>query len=158
MLTINPEKIDAIKSNAETVMAFSNIVYSSLERLTTLNLKVTRALLEESAAASSQLLEGNGSAKPAKARMAIPEAATQNVVAYLQDVQDLTTETQQELTQLTTTFLAAQGKAANSTAWVKGLEAFKNLGQQVSSIAETNLNAVGDITSRVSASSAAKRT
>ena len=154
MLTINPEQIDAIKSNADTVMAFSNIVYSSFERLTTLNLNVTRALLEESAAASNLMLEGNGSAKPAKARTAIPEAATQNVVGYFQDVQELTTETQQELTQLMASFLATQGKSANPTAWLKGFDAFKNLGQQAGAIAEANRKAAADITSRVASASA----
>lgn len=153
MLTINPEKIDALKNNADAVMAYSNIVYSSFERLTTLNLKAMRALLEESAAASSLMLEGNGSAKAATAKTAIPETAAQNAVAYFQEVQELSKETQQELTQLMTSFLATQGNAANSTAWVKGLEAFKNLGQQVGAIAESNRKAAADITSRVASAS-----
>lgn len=161
MLTIKPEKIDALKSNADTVMAFSNIVYTSLERLTNLNLKVSRTLLEESAAASSVMLEANGPAKPAKARAAIPEAAAQNVVAYFQDVRELTTETQQELTQLLSSFIEKQGNAATLTAWGKGLETFKSLGEQVGAATETNRKAAADVTSRVAnaaASSAEKHT
>lgn len=161
MLNISPEQIDAIKTNADTVMAFSNIVYSSFERLTTLNLNATRALLEESAAASSLMLESNGSTSSTKAKKATPEAATQNAVAYFQGVQELTTETQQELTQLMTSYIATQGKVANpSAAWLKGFDVFKSLGHQVSAITEANRKAVADVTSRVvsaTATQSAKR-
>lgn len=161
MLTISPEQIDAIKTNGDTVVAFSNIVYSSFERLTTLNLNATRALLEESAAAASLMLESNGSTASAKASKAIPEAATQNAVAYFQGVQELSTETQQEVTQLMTSYLATQGKVANpSAAWLTGFDVLKSLGHQVSSITEANRKAVADVTSRVvsaTASQSAKR-
>lgn len=161
MLTISPEQIDAIKSNADAAMAFSNIVYSSLERLTTINLNATRALLEESAAASSLMLEASGTARPGKAAKAIPEAATQKAVAYFQGVQELATETQQELARLMTSYLATQGQVTNpGVVWLKGFDAFNSLGQQFGAITEANRKTVADVTSRLAgatASHSAKR-
>ncbi|HXE36896.1 MAG TPA: phasin family protein, partial [Azonexus sp.] len=143
MQSLSPEQIDAIKTNADAAMAFSNIVYSSFERLINLNLSATRTLLEESAAASSLMLESDNSASSTKAKKAIPETATQNAMAYFQGVQELTTDTQQELTQLMTSYFATQGNGANpSGAWLKGFDVFKSLGHQVSAITEANRKAV----------------
>ena len=161
MLNISPAHIDAIKTNADTVMAFSNAVYAGIERLTTLNLQATRALLDESGAATSLMLEADGATIPAKAAKAIPEAATQQALAYFQGVQAVTTDTQQELTRLMTAYLAQQGALANpGAAWFNGLDAFKSLGQTVGAISEANRKAVADVTNRVvraTAAPAAKR-
>lgn len=157
MQSLSPEQIDVIKTNADAAMAFSNIVYTSFERLINLNLSATRTLLEESAAASSLMLESNNSASSTKAKKAIPETATQNVMAYFQGMQELTTETQQELTQLMTSYFATQGSGANpSGAWLKGFDVFKSLGHQVSAITDANRKAVADVTSRVVSATASQ--
>lgn len=156
MQSFSPEQIDAIKTNTDTATAFSNIVFSSFERLINLNLSTTRTLLEESAAATSLMLESSNSTSSTKAQKAIPEAATQNAMAYFQGVQELTTETQQELTQLMTSYFSAQGNRTNpSAAWLKGFDGvFKSLGQQVSAITAANHKAVADVTSRVAGATA----
>lgn len=157
MQSLSLEQIDAIKTNADTAMAFSNIVYSSFERLIKLNLSATRTLLEESAAASSLMLESNDSTSSTKAKKAIPEAATRNATAYFQGVQELATETQQELSQLMTSYFAAHGSGANpSTAWLKGFDVFKSLGNQVGAITEANRKAVADVTSSVAGATASQ--
>ncbi|WP_265942457.1 phasin family protein [Dechloromonas sp. A34] len=158
MQSYSPEQIDAIKSNADTAMAFSNIVLSSFEHLINLNLSTTRTLLEESAAATSLMLESGNSTSSTKAQKAIPETATQNAMAYFQEVQELTTETQQELTQLMTSYFSAHGHGANpSAAWLKGFDGvFKSLGHQVSAITEANHKAMADVTSRVAKATASQ--
>lgn len=156
MQRLSPEQIDAIMTNTDTAMAFSNILYASFERLINLNLSATRILLEESAAASSLMLESNNSTSPPKAQRAIPETATRNVMAYFQGMQELTTETQHELTQLMTSFFAARSNGATpSAAWLRGFDGvFKNLGQQVGIFTEANGKAVVDVTSRVAGAAA----
>lgn len=142
MLSVNPEQIDALNNNADAFIAFSNIALTSAERLTALNLKAARTAFEESVAASSLILESNGSMKAPKA---IPETATLNALAYFQGVQDIAAATQQEVTQLMTSYFVTQGYgSSHATSWLKGFEAFKTLGQQIT---EANRKAMADTTS-----------
>lgn len=143
MLSVSPEQIDAIKNNADAFMAFSNIALTSAERLTALNLKAARTAFEEGVAASSLMLESYDSSKTKKA---IPETATQNALAYFQSMQEIAAETQQEVARLMTSYLVSQGNgASHATSWLKGFEAFKALGQQMTS----NGKAMADATSKV---------
>lgn len=150
MLSVSPEQIDAMKTNTDAFMAFSNIAISSAERLTTLNLNAARAVLEESVAASSSMLESNGSTVPSKVKTAIPETATRNALAYFQNVRDIATETQQEVTKLMTSYFASQGNGSNHSAgWIKGFEAFKSLANQMTAMTDANRKAMVDVTSKV---------
>lgn len=149
MLSVNHEQIDVIKTNADAFMALSNIAISGAERLSTLNLNAMRTLLEGCVAASTLMLESNGSTAPAKAKKALPDA-TRYAVAYFQNVQEIATEAQQEATKLMTSYFASQGNGSNpNLGWLKGVEAFENLANQMNTMTEVNRKAMADVTSKV---------
>lgn len=153
MLSVSPEQIDALKSNTDAFMAFSNIALTSAERLTALNLKAARTAFEEGVAASSLLVESSGSMKAPKA---IPETATKNALAYFQGVQDIAAEAQQEVTKLMTSYFVMQGHGSSHAAsWLKGFETFKTLGQQIT---EANRKAMADATSKIASTMAPQPT
>ena len=159
MLNVIPDQIDAMKANTDAFMAFSNIAISSAERLTTLNLNAARAVLEESVAASGSMLASNGLTIPAKAKKAIPEAATRNALAYFQNVQDIARETQQEVTKLMTSYFASQGNGSKySAGWLNGFGALKSLAGQMTAMTDANRKAMTDVTSRVASATGSHST
>lgn len=150
MLNTNSEMIHAIKANTDVFMAFSKIAISSIEQLTALNLSTTRSSLEESAAAATSLLESNASMPSSKANKATSLAVSESAAAYFRSVQDIATEAQEETTKLISTYLASQGNGSSQHAgWLKGFDAFKGFGQQLSAFTEANRKTMADVTSRV---------
>lgn len=55
MQTISPERLQASKTYTNAFMALSQVAFSSVERLTALNLKVARAALNDGMAAANSL-------------------------------------------------------------------------------------------------------
>lgn len=130
MLKASPEQIHAANTNANAFMTLSEITFSGIERLTKLNLNATRAALEGGLEATAKL----GQSKDMKAAPVVQETT-----AYLQEVQKIVTETQQEVTKLMTSYFSAKGQTANPGAdWLKGFEMFKGFGTQIASMAEAN--------------------
>jgi len=150
MLNTNAEMIQAIKSNTDAFMAFSNIFISSIERLTMLNLSTTRISLEESAAAAALMVDSNASVPSSKAKRLTSVDMSENAAAYFRSVREIATDAQQETTKLMTTYLARQGNGSSQHAgWLKGFDAFNNFGQNFSAFADANRKALTDVTSRV---------
>jgi hypothetical protein len=70
-------------------------------------------------------------------------------------VQEIAAETQQEITDLVTSYFSAQGGGANpSEGHLKGFEVFKNFAQQVTDMTDANTKMVGDAAAKISSSAA----
>lgn len=150
MLNTNAEMIQTIRSNTDAFMAFSNILISSIERLTMLNLSTTRISLEESAAAAALMVEPNASIPSTKSKKVTSFDMSENAAAYFRSLRDIATEAQEETTKLMTTYLARQGNGSSQQAgWLKGFDAFNNFGQSFSAFTDANHKALTDVTSRV---------
>ena len=149
MLNTNSEMIQTIKANTDAFLKFSNILFSSIEKLTELNLSMTRSSLEESAAAATLMLESNASMPSSKAKKLISADVSESAAAYFGSVREIASEAQEETTKLMKTYLATQGNGSSQHAgWLKGLDAFSHFGQQFSAFTDTNRKALTDITSR----------
>jgi phasin family protein len=151
MFAATPEQINTIKSNTDAFLTLSKIAFSSVERLSALNLKVARAALQDGFAASSTMLQAKD-IKDLTQRSAAPGAAAESAVAYFRDVQAIATETQQEITKLVTSYSSQIGEGSSANAgWSKGFEMFQQVASQLSAVTGANLKAVGDATAQTAA-------
>jgi phasin family protein len=156
MFTASPEQIDAVKTNTDAFMTLSKIAFSSAERLAALNLKVARAALKDSFAATSTMLQAKDIKELQGLQTSTPGATTENAVAYFRDVQEIAAETQKEVTKLMTSYTAqiSEGSKANAS-WGKGFEMFKQVTSQITAVTDANIKAVGDATAQMAGSVAA---
>lgn len=149
-MNTNAEMSHAITANTDAVMAFSNIMISSAEQLTTLNLSATRRLLEESAAAAASMLESNGSMPSSKQKKATHLGVSDSAAAYFQSAQEIAKEAQDAIAKVMSNYLAAQSNGSSRPAeWLKGFDAFKAFGQPFYAFSEANRKAMTDVTSRL---------
>lgn len=135
-----PELINAAKSNTDNLLTLLTIAFSGVERLTALNLNVTRAALEESAATSATLAKSKSVKDPLQSLQMGPPI--EKMTDYFRQVQKITTETQQEMTHLLTGCLSSfnKGSAANQD-WGSASGIFNKMSQQMTGIAEANVKA-----------------
>ena len=146
---VSPDQFEAISLHADAFMAFSRLAIATTERLTTLNLNAVRTALQTSAIATNEMLESNGSTAPANINKSNSVAATQHAIAYVQNMQDLARDTQQELSHLITSYFDSQGHAAShGKAWLKGLPTYKDVASQFSAITESHRKAMTGMHSR----------
>lgn len=128
MLFVSPELINSTEINTHAFMTLSKIAFSSVQRLAALNLNATRVALEGGTRGT----------------------ASNNALAYLKGVQDIAAETQQEVTELVTSYFTPHGEDSNPTAgWLKGFEQFKSFAQQITDMTAANTKVVGDATARI---------
>lgn len=149
MISATPEQLNAVKFNTDLFVALSKIGFSSIERLTSLHLKVTRAVLEDSVASALPARESKGLHHTSGP---IPEVLGKDAVAYFQGVQEIAIDVQKEINNLMTAFFSSQGKGGRigaSNIWSKGFDVYRDFGQQITRMTEANSKAVGDATARI---------
>ena len=150
MHTADPQLIDAVKTNTHAFMTLSQIGFSSIERLTAMNLNMARAALEEGVAATASMVQINDPKELQKLRDAAAGPTTERAVAYVREVQEIFTQTQQEITSLMSSYFSTFGKGAPASAgWTSGFDMFNKLAQQMTAMAEANIKAVGNTTAKV---------
>jgi hypothetical protein len=156
MLAVSPALNNAVEVNTEAFITLSKIAFSSLERLSTLNLNATRLALEEGASGFTSLLQAQDARTQQKLLGATPEKVTNNAAAYLQGVQEIAAETKSEVIQLISSYFSSQGGSSNlSMGHLKGFEVFKDFAQQVIDMTAANTRAAGDSMARISSATAA---
>jgi hypothetical protein len=151
MLAVSPALNNAVEVNTEAFITLSKIAFSSLERLSTLNLNATRLALEEGASGFTSLLQAQDARTQQKLLGATPEKVTNNAARYLQGVQEIAAETKSEVIQLISSYFSSQGGSSNlSMGHLKGFEVFKDFAQQVIDMTAANTRAAGDSMARIS--------
>jgi phasin family protein len=150
MFKTNTEQMDVVNANTNAFMALSKIAFSSAERLTTVNLDAARAALEESSTASNAWAHTKDLNDLQGLWNLSSGQATQRVTAYLHNVQEIAAQAQEETTKLMTAYFSAITAGATAgTGWTAGFDMFKNFAQQMSGLAEANIKAASDTTSRM---------
>lgn len=124
--------------NTEAFMTLTNIAFASVERLAALNLKATRAAFENSVAMTSSALQAKSESEKQKLLASTPSEATNSALAYLQGVQKIAADTQNQIATLMNSYLAQHGEGTPTAAWSKGFEMFKGFGQQITNMTEAN--------------------
>lgn len=150
MLSITPEQRAAARTQTNTLMALSQIAFSSIERLTTLNLNLARATLEDGFTATRTLVGIKDVHDLKKLQNDIVGPAAEKVTAYVHEVQEIATQSQEQAGQVLTSYFAALGMAPTASAgWTAGFDMLNKLAAQTNSMVEANIKAVGDTTAKM---------
>jgi hypothetical protein len=136
----------AVRLNTEAFLELSKIAFSTVERLTALNLGATRAAFEAGVASSTSVLQTANLGTQQGPGASLPE----NSAAYLRDVREIAVESQKEITKLTASYFTGQGATAEPGGdLLKGFEVFKGFAQQITAMTEANSKAVGDAAAHI---------
>lgn len=146
------EQIRATKAYTDTLMALSQVAFSGVERLAALNLNVARCALEEGLAASNTLMQAKDVSDLKKLQSSIGTPATEQCAAYFRGAQEIAGDSQQQIAQLMTSYLATFGLDASVKAGSNaGLDMFSRFAKQANSMFEANAKTIGDATTRMMA-------
>jgi hypothetical protein len=150
MQNVTQQQVDAVRINTEAFIALSRIAFASLERLANLSLNASRIAFESSIATSGSVMLATNVKEQQKLGLALPETITRNAAAYMQEVQAIAVETQQEVARLTTSYFSPHGEIAKpAEGWLKGFEVFQGFAKQVTAMTEANSKAIGEVSARL---------
>lgn len=145
------------KRNAETytnaVGALSEIAFSSVERLTALNQKLARVAVQDCLTVSNDLL----AARDAKALQSLQSSAATPALAqfadYLRSVQDITAESQKQVSEVLNAYFGTLGLSANAGANMQaGFDMLSKMTSQTRDMMDANVKAVGEASDKLTAS------
>ncbi|NMG29670.1 phasin family protein [Aromatoleum evansii] len=152
MQTTTPEQIRAAKTYTNALMALSQVAFSGVERLAALNLNVARAALEDGISASNRLMQVKDISELKDLQGSISAPATEHCAAYFRSVQEIAGESQQQIAQIMTSYLATLGFDAAAKAGTNaGFDMFSKFVKETNSMFEANAKAVGDATTKMMA-------
>lgn len=152
MSSTTTEQLRAAKTHTDALAALSEVAFSGVERLTTLNLNLARTVLEDGLAASNSLLQIQDVNELKSLQNSLTKPATEHLTAYLRGVQEIAAESQQQMTRVLSSYFATAGMASTAgTGWGAGFDMLSKIAQQTNSMVEANIKAVGDATAKMTA-------
>ena len=152
MQTTTPEQIRAAKTYTDALMALSQVAFSSVERLAALNLNVARTALEGSLAASNGLMRLKDVNELKNLQNSVSGPVTEQCAAYFRSVQEIASDSQQQFSQLLTSYFATLGFDATAKAGSNaGFDIFSKFLEKSNSMFEANARAVGEATTKMMA-------
>ncbi|HJV26462.1 MAG TPA: phasin family protein [Aromatoleum sp.] len=150
MQTTTSEQIRAGKTYTNALMALSQVAFSSVERLAALNLNVARSALENSLAASNNLMQIKDVGELGNLQSAIGGPAAEQCAAYFRSVQEIAGDSQQQMSQLLSSYFATLGLDVTAQAGSNaGFDLFSKFVEQTKSMFDANAKAVGDATTKM---------
>lgn len=124
------------KANIDALLSVSNAAFGNAERLLNLNINATRNALEESAAQAKAAVSG-GDGIQALFQTNPSQQAFTKLTSYLEDVRQIVTQAQQELTEI----IEAQRSEASDNL-VEAMEEFAKSGPAGSAFAASTLKSM----------------
>ncbi|MEQ4619288.1 MAG: TIGR01841 family phasin [Corticimicrobacter sp.] len=171
-----PQQIaDRQKDALETLLAVQNSVFAGFEKLVDLNLKATRAALDDAAAKSKKLAAVKDPQEVSAVTASLVQASPEQALAYGKQVYDIISGVQGELTKLVEARIADNQKlvadaidqisknapagSESAVALIKSSLATANnaydsltkAAKQAAEVTESNLNAAASATARAAA-------
>lgn len=152
MLSTTPEQLRAAKAYNDALMALSQVAFSSVERLAALNLNLARAAVEDGLAASNSLLQIKDVNELKQLHNSFVRPATEKATAYFRSLQEITAESQEQLSRVLNSYFAMLGMGAAANAgWSAGFDMLDKIARQTNTMVEANIKAVGDTTAKMAA-------
>jgi phasin family protein len=150
MFASTPEQIDAVKASTDAFLTLSKIAFSSIERLSALNLSVARAALEESVATSTAMFAIKDPKEAYSLRSPVPGKALETAATYLRDAQAITVDTQKQVTTLMTSIIPSLvGNSNADTSWNQGFNVMNQFAKQITAMTVANSKPVDDATTQI---------
>ncbi|HRP98557.1 MAG TPA: phasin family protein [Rhodocyclaceae bacterium] len=137
------------KRNAETytnaVGALSEIAFSSVERLTTLNQNLARAALQDCLAASNDLLAVRDVNALQKLQSSATAPALAQLADYLRSVQDIAAESQKQVGEVLNAYFGTLGLGSAASANMQaGFDTLSKMTRQTRDMMDSNVKTAGE--------------
>lgn len=174
----------AQQANVEVMSALLRTAFSGVERLTAINLAVTRDFFNNTVAGTQQLMSAKDASDLSKLNAELAKPGVEKLVDYSRSVYDLVAEMQKEITSVLEAQYSSFTKNASSAvdkatagaplggdvfaatmksmlgASTKAFDSMTSMAKQLSDIAETNVQAATKATAKATSATtaAAKKT
>lgn len=174
----------AQQANVEVMSALLRTAFSGVERLTAINLAVTRDFFNNTVAGTQQLMSAKDASDLSKLNAELAKPGVEKLVDYSRSVYDLVAEMQKEITSVLEAQYSSFTKNASSAvekatagapiggdvfaatmksmlgASTKAFDSMTSMAKQLSDIAETNVQAATKATTKATSATtaAAKKT
>lgn len=150
MQTNTTDQIRAARPDTAALLSVSQIAFSGIQRLAALNLEFARTALKDGLAASNNLVQFNGVGDLENVQSAVRGPAMEQFAEYFRNVQEIVTDSQQQVTQLLSPFFAPFGFDATAAGGSNpGVDMFSKFVRQTNSMFEANRHAVSDAASKI---------
>jgi phasin family protein len=144
------EQPDMLRAGTNAYLRMSEIAFSGFERLVSLNLDLTRQLMKEGVAAPASFARMKDIQDPKDLPSPFSGHATEQVVAYFRDVQEITTDMQQDMLKLMTSEFTTLGKGSAGT--MPAFDLFNRMALQATDMAQANFKTVAETTEKMASS------
>lgn len=150
MPTTKTDLRDYAASSSEALLKLTRIAFTSVEKLTALNLNTSRTVLEEGLARSGNLLQAKDPKAAQAAQSALPGTLAGSTQVYIHELQEITSETQKAVAELVTSYMTlAQDAGTGNGDWLKGFGMFKAFAEQMNTLTDVSSKMVGDATAQL---------
>lgn len=147
MIKPTTEQTNALKNSTEAMMTLSEVVFSGFERLVALNLNVARAAFEDGISATQSLSQ----VKDAKGLKDLPNPLagnmTEKAAEYFRNVQQITTEMQEEVTKVMSQQMSAIGMGVTGSNQI--FDMFNKVAKQATDMTKANIKKATENTEKL---------
>lgn len=145
------EQNEVVSNPVETITRMSEIAFSSIERLTELNLAMARESLQQAAAASMSVTRAQDGKDQDKILNPLSGAGAERVTAYIRDVQEICSETQLAFAELIQKYMSSLSMSGPMS--VPGMEVFARFAQQTADMTKSTVRTATEATEKLVATS-----
>lgn len=141
------EQQEVVSSSIDTFNRMSEVAFSSMERLTALNLNMARESLQQGISTSVSVGRAQSGKDRDEAQNPLSVAGVERLTTYMRNVQNIVMEAQSEFAQLIGTQMTSFGKDGRMS--FPGMQVFENIAQQTSDMTKANVRNMAEATDKV---------
>lgn len=141
------EQQEVVSSAIDTFNRMSEVAFSSVERLTALNLNMARESLQQGISTSVSVGRAQSGEDRDGAQNPLSVAGVERLTTYMRNVQNIVMEAQSEFAELIGTQMTSFGKDGRMS--FPGMQVFENIAQQTSDMTKANVRNMAEATNKV---------
>lgn len=146
------EQQEVASDTIDTFTRMSEVAFSSIERLTALNLEMARDSLQQGISASMSVSRAQNDCDDqdedqAKVQNRLSGAGVERVTAYMRDAQKIFMEAQSEFAELIGHHMTSLGRTGRMS--FPGMQMFEKIAQQTTDMTKANVRNAAEATKKV---------
>lgn len=141
------EQQEVTSNIVDTFSRMSEVAFSSMERLTALNLNMARESLQQGVSTSVSVSRAQNGKGQDEVQNPLSGASLERLTAYVRNVQNIVMEAQSEFAELIGTQMSSFNQ--NGRMSFPGMQVFENIAQQTNDMTKANVRNMAEATDKV---------
>lgn len=141
------EQQEVVSSAIDTFNRMAEVAFSSMERLTALNLNMARESLQQGISTSVSVSRAQSGKDQDEAQNPLSVAGVERLTTYMRNIQNIVMEAQSEFAELIGTQMTSFSKDGRMS--FPGMQVFENIAQQTSDMTKANVRNMAEATNKV---------